>query len=293
MTNWDFQVMLNREPDAAEFDRLHEAGIDDCALVGGTQPYFMCDREADSLLEAIMSVLIQMSTVDKLWAVGVGHDDAVTLGDAARRHGGRTQASFRQLASGSAAPVASRLRSLRPTTSASTPGRKSPSGYVLSWVTMSRRRTGTSSWLTPRSSWPAEQVPCTGRPRCGTCWKWPAAPSGPRPRPNPGPVPSPNPSPRSSPRPNPAPSPRSELPDRCPPGGRQVRGQSRLPVPARVRVVGASGAAGRLWGRAGTSGRASRPPRPTGGRALKAGQRSWCSFSRSVNATDGVLQPPA
>jgi hypothetical protein len=64
----------------------------------------MCDREADSLLEAIMSVLIQMSTVDKLWAVGVGHDDAVTLGDAARRHGGRTQASFRQLASGQRGP---------------------------------------------------------------------------------------------------------------------------------------------------------------------------------------------
>ncbi|MFI7148294.1 hypothetical protein ACIBO2_25565 [Nonomuraea sp. NPDC050022] len=104
MTSWDFQVMLNREPDAAEFDRLHEAGMDDCALVGGTQPYFMCDREADSLLEAIMSVLIQMSTVDKLWAVGVGHDDAVTLGDAARRHGGRTQASFRQLASGQRGP---------------------------------------------------------------------------------------------------------------------------------------------------------------------------------------------
>ncbi|MFG1966359.1 hypothetical protein [Nonomuraea sp. NPDC049028] len=104
MTSWDFQVMLNREPDAAEFDRLHEAGMDDCALVGGAQPYFMCDREADSLLEAIMSVLIQMSTVDQLWAVGVGHDDAVTLGDAARRHGGRTQASFRQLASGQRGP---------------------------------------------------------------------------------------------------------------------------------------------------------------------------------------------
>ena len=107
MTNWDFQVMLNREPDAAEFDRLHEAGMDDCALVGGTQPYFMCDREADSLLEAIMSVLIQMSTVEpSCGAVGVGHDDVVTLGDAARRHGGRTQASFRQLASGQrGAPV--------------------------------------------------------------------------------------------------------------------------------------------------------------------------------------------
>ena len=72
MTSWDFQVMLNREPDAAEFDRLHEAGMDDCALVGGAQPYFMCDREADSLLEAIVPVLIRSAwlTSSGLWALG-------------------------------------------------------------------------------------------------------------------------------------------------------------------------------------------------------------------------------
>ncbi|WP_113701414.1 hypothetical protein [Nonomuraea lactucae] len=104
MTIWDFRVMLNRQPDSAEFDQLMEAGMDDCALVGGSEPYFMCDREAGSLLEAIMSVLLQIRTVDGLWAVGVGHDDAVTLGDAARRHGGRTQASMRQLASGQRGP---------------------------------------------------------------------------------------------------------------------------------------------------------------------------------------------
>ncbi|MEU8250759.1 hypothetical protein [Nonomuraea sp. NPDC048916] len=104
MTIWDFRVMLNREPDADEYNQLVEAGMDDCALVGGSQPYFMCDRESDSLLEAVASVLIQIREVRGLWAVSVAHDDAVTLGDAARRHGGRTQASLRQLASGQRGP---------------------------------------------------------------------------------------------------------------------------------------------------------------------------------------------
>ncbi|NRQ36468.1 hypothetical protein HII36_32235 [Nonomuraea sp. NN258] len=104
MTVWDFRVMLNREPDIDEFNRLFEAGMDDCALVGGTQPYFMCDREAGSLLEAIISVLVQIRAIEGLWVIGVGHNDGVTLGDAARRHGGRTQASLRQLATGQRGP---------------------------------------------------------------------------------------------------------------------------------------------------------------------------------------------
>ncbi|MEO3891215.1 hypothetical protein [Nonomuraea sp. B5E05] len=104
MTVWDFRVMLNREPDTDEFNRLFEAGMDDCALVGGSTPYFMCDREAETLLDAVASVLTQIRTVPGLWATGVGHDDGVTLGDAARRHGGRTQASLRQLATGQRGP---------------------------------------------------------------------------------------------------------------------------------------------------------------------------------------------
>ncbi|GGO81518.1 hypothetical protein [Nonomuraea cavernae] len=104
MTIWDFRVMLNREPDSDEYDRLVEAGMDDCVLTGGSQPSLMCDREADSLLEAVVSVLAQIRQVNGLWGVSVGHGDAVTLGDAARRHGGRTQASLRQLASGQRGP---------------------------------------------------------------------------------------------------------------------------------------------------------------------------------------------
>ena len=106
MNTWNFRVMLNRVPSDEETDTLYEAGLDDCAVAGDPDGgvYLMCEREGESLLEVIASVLIQISSVDKLWAVGVGQGDAVTLGDAARRHGGRTQASFRQLASGQRGP---------------------------------------------------------------------------------------------------------------------------------------------------------------------------------------------
>ncbi|MEU8102139.1 hypothetical protein AB0C18_00255 [Nonomuraea muscovyensis] len=106
MSTWDFRVTLNRAPTDQEADLLYEAGLNDCAVAGGPDgsTFLMCDREAGSLLEAIMSVLVQIRSVDGLWAIGVDHDDAVTLGDAARRHGKRTQASFRQLANGQRGP---------------------------------------------------------------------------------------------------------------------------------------------------------------------------------------------
>ncbi|MEU0569696.1 hypothetical protein ABZ297_30560 [Nonomuraea sp. NPDC005983] len=106
MTTWNFRVMLNRAPSDEEMDNLYDAGLDDCAVAGGPDGsvYLTCDRASESFLEAIASVLVQIRTVDGLWAVGVGQGDAVTLGDAARRHGGRTQASLRQLASGQRGP---------------------------------------------------------------------------------------------------------------------------------------------------------------------------------------------
>src|SRR5262245_4332322 len=104
MTVWDFRVMLNRDADTAEFNELLEAGLDECALGRVLAAHDMCDRAADGVLDAIGAVLMQIRTIDGLWATGVGHDDGVTLGDAARRHGGRTQASLRQLASGQRGP---------------------------------------------------------------------------------------------------------------------------------------------------------------------------------------------
>ncbi|MFI7634931.1 hypothetical protein [Nonomuraea sp. NPDC049400] len=106
MITWDFRITLNRAPTDDELDALYEAGLDDCSISGfrDGNSYVMCDREAESLMDAIESVLIQIRTVPGLWATGVGEDDGVTLGDAARRHGGRTQASLRQLATGQRGP---------------------------------------------------------------------------------------------------------------------------------------------------------------------------------------------
>ncbi|MFC4119137.1 hypothetical protein [Nonomuraea zeae] len=106
MTTWNFRVILNREPTDEEIIALYDAGLDDCSVAGGREGdmHLMCTREADNLLDAIASVLIEVRTVPGLWAVGVGQGDGVTLGDAARRHGGRTQASLRQLASGQRGP---------------------------------------------------------------------------------------------------------------------------------------------------------------------------------------------
>ncbi|SDK51451.1 hypothetical protein SAMN05421869_116181 [Nonomuraea jiangxiensis] len=106
MISWDFRVTLNRAPADDEVDALFEAGLDDCSIAGGPRGdvYLTCDREAESMLDAIASVIAQIRTVPGLWPVGVGEDDGVTLGDAARRHGGRTQASLRQLATGQRGP---------------------------------------------------------------------------------------------------------------------------------------------------------------------------------------------
>lgn len=107
MITWDFSVTLNRAPTDEELDALFEAGLDDCSVSGGFKDgnvYVMCDREAETMLDAIASVIAQIKTVPGLWPVGVGEDDGVTLGDAARRHGGRTQASLRQLATGQRGP---------------------------------------------------------------------------------------------------------------------------------------------------------------------------------------------
>ncbi|QFY13228.1 hypothetical protein GBF35_47605 [Nonomuraea phyllanthi] len=107
MISWDFSITLNRAPTGEELDALFEAGLDDCSVSGGFtggKVHVMCDREAETMLDAIASVVAQIKTVPGLWPLGVGEDDGVTLGDAARRHGGRTQASLRQLATGQRGP---------------------------------------------------------------------------------------------------------------------------------------------------------------------------------------------
>ena len=102
METWNFQLRLNRVPTDEEIDALYDAGLDDAAVSGAT---IDVDREAPSLLEALISALMQIRTIPELYAVGLLDDDAVTLTDAAQRLGGlRTAESLRLLANGDRGP---------------------------------------------------------------------------------------------------------------------------------------------------------------------------------------------
>jgi parvulin-like peptidyl-prolyl isomerase len=101
MTTWNFQLRLNREPTETEFDALCKAGLSDTGIEGTLVDV---DREAPSLLSAVVSVAQQIRTVPGLRAVGVETQDAVTLTDAAQRLGRRTAESLRLLAEGKRGP---------------------------------------------------------------------------------------------------------------------------------------------------------------------------------------------
>jgi len=101
MTTWNFQLQLNREPTETELDALYKAGLSDTGIEGTLVDV---DREAPSLLLAVVSVAQQIRTVPGLRAVGVETQDAVTLTDAAQRLGRRTAESLRLLAEGKRGP---------------------------------------------------------------------------------------------------------------------------------------------------------------------------------------------
>ena len=101
MTNWNFQLRLNREPNEGEYDALFEAGLSDVGFEGSLADV---DREAPNLLAAVASVVAQIGTVPGLRAVRVETQDAVTLTDAAARLGRRTAESLRLLAEGKRGP---------------------------------------------------------------------------------------------------------------------------------------------------------------------------------------------
>jgi hypothetical protein len=103
METWNFQLKLNRAVTDEEMDQLYEAGLNDAAITSGG--IVDVDREAPSLLEAVISAVAQVRAVKGLFAVMLLEDDAVTLTDAAQRLGGvRTAESLRLLAEGRRGP---------------------------------------------------------------------------------------------------------------------------------------------------------------------------------------------
>ncbi|HEV2347121.1 MAG TPA: hypothetical protein VGS97_23685 [Actinocrinis sp.] len=102
MTSWNFRIRLNRVPDDSEIDALFEAGLSDAAVEGNILDI---DRDADTLADAVVSAVSNVSEVKHLHAIGLEVGDEVTLADAAQRlGGGRTAESLRLLAEGKRGP---------------------------------------------------------------------------------------------------------------------------------------------------------------------------------------------
>lgn len=104
MMTWNFQLRLNRAPTDDEVDALHEAGLDDAGIETGPEGGLVdVDREARTLVKAIVSAVEQLEQVPGLTVVGLTTDDSVTLRDIAQRIG-RTYESVRLYAEGKRGP---------------------------------------------------------------------------------------------------------------------------------------------------------------------------------------------
>lgn len=104
METYSFTLRLNREVGEDDVEALYEAGLSDAGIETGplgTRVDF--DREAPSLVAAIVSAVRDIEKVSGLRVVGLIHDDDVTIGEVAKRLD-RTQESVRLLALGRRGP---------------------------------------------------------------------------------------------------------------------------------------------------------------------------------------------
>lgn len=104
MPTFEFTLRLNREITDDEIDALYEAGLDDAAIeTGPLGAMATFDREAPSLVAAIVSAVHDIEKVDGLLAAGLVHDEEVTIADIAKRLD-RSPESVRLLARGRRGP---------------------------------------------------------------------------------------------------------------------------------------------------------------------------------------------
>ncbi|MBW8807096.1 MAG: hypothetical protein JF587_25075 [Catenulisporales bacterium] len=105
VTDWSFELELNHAPTNDELDELYEAGLDDCDVTtspdGGAR--LSCDRAAETMLDAVASVVHDVRKVPGLRVASVVHNDDVTLGEAAQRLG-RSAQNLHQFAKGERGP---------------------------------------------------------------------------------------------------------------------------------------------------------------------------------------------
>jgi len=105
MNSFTFTVLLDHVPDDAGEDRLYEAGLDDGNVTvsgDGTRASIIVTREAESLDEAIIGVLVNIRSAG-FQPTGIENEDLVTITTIARRTN-RTYESIRLLVNGKRGP---------------------------------------------------------------------------------------------------------------------------------------------------------------------------------------------
>jgi len=104
MNLYNFTVHLDHSPSDDDFDRLYEAGLDDCLPVADPNGsgQLLVARRADALTEAILSVVADLTKAG-FHAVGIDAEDLVTQEVIGQRTG-RTRESVRLLALGKRGP---------------------------------------------------------------------------------------------------------------------------------------------------------------------------------------------
>jgi predicted DNA-binding transcriptional regulator AlpA len=90
---YSFTLIVDRAIDDATADALYDAGLDDAGIGGfGGQPSVDVDREASSLLTAIVSAVCQVESVGGIKVVRVEGEELVSQADIAERTGRTRQA---------------------------------------------------------------------------------------------------------------------------------------------------------------------------------------------------------
>jgi predicted DNA-binding transcriptional regulator AlpA len=93
MQTYTFTVIVDRPIDEATADELYEAGLDDAAIGEfDGEPAIEFDREAATLLEAIVSAVNQVRSVGGIRAVRIIGEELVSQADIAERTGKSRQA---------------------------------------------------------------------------------------------------------------------------------------------------------------------------------------------------------
>lgn len=93
METHSFTLIVDRAIDDATADTLYETGLDDAGIGGfGIHPSIDVDREAPSLLGAIVSAVRQVESVGGIRVVRVEGEELVSQADIAERTGRTRQA---------------------------------------------------------------------------------------------------------------------------------------------------------------------------------------------------------